>query len=49
MPKSQSIRVICHIHSENEREKASGIKGCIDVLSESSLKIHSLAQSEKCG
>ena len=49
MPKSQSIRVICHIHSENEGEKASGMKGCIDVLSERSLKIHSLGQSAKSG
>ena len=40
MSKSQSIHVICRIHPENEREKASGMKGCIDILSENTLKIY---------
>ena len=49
MSKSQSIRVICRIRPENEREKASGMKGCIDVLSENSLKIYPLDQPAKSG
>ena len=40
MSKSQSIHVICRIRPENEREKASGMKGCIDILSENTLKIY---------
>ena len=40
MSKSQNIRVICRIRPENEREKNSLYKSCIDVLSEKTVKIN---------
>ena len=40
MSKSQNIRVICRIRPENEREKNSLYKSCIDVLSDKTVKIN---------
>ena len=39
MSKSQTIRVICRIRPENEKEKASGYQSCITPLSRNSLRI----------
>jgi kinesin family protein 5 len=39
MSKTQTIRVICRIRPENEKEKASGYQSCITPLSRNSLRI----------
>lgn len=40
MPKSQSIKVLCRVRPENEREKASGFTSCIEFLSPTTLRIN---------